>query len=63
MLSKAEKEYADDVVNDIRAGKYTFESFEDFFVNEYEYYVGGDWYVQNPEVLDYVKAKLFGGAS
>lgn len=53
-IGKAAQEYADSVIDDIRKGKYSFEWYEDHFW-DYDY--------SDPDVLDYIREKLFGGAS
>ncbi len=65
-LGKASQEYADSVIDDIRKGKYSFEWYEDHFW-DYDYsdsYLNDDCYSPpDPDVLDYIREKLFGGMS
>lgn len=57
-IGKAAQEYADSVIDNIRKGKYSFEWYEDFFWDNDD-----DEYPSDPNVLDYIREKLFGGAS
>lgn len=65
-LVKAAQEYADSVIDDIKKGNYSFEQYEDWFWN-YDYsdsYLDDDCYSPpDPDVLDYIREKLFGGES
>lgn len=57
-IGKASQEYADSVIDDIKKGKYSFEWYEDIFWDNDD-----DEYPSDPNVLDYIREKLFGVAS
>lgn len=57
-LGKAAQEYADSVIDNIKKGEYSFEWYEDVFWDNDD-----DEYPSDPDVLDYIREKLFGGAS
>lgn len=57
-LGKAAQEYADSVIDNIKKGEYSFEWYEDIFWDNDD-----DEYPSDPNVLDYIREKLFGGAS
>ena len=57
-LGKAAQEYADSVIDNIKKGEYSFEWYEDIFWDNDD-----DEYPSDPDVLDYIREKLFGGAS
>lgn len=62
-IGKAAQEYADSVIDDIRKGKYSFEWYEDqFWDDDYsDNYLDDFYFPPDPNVLDYIREKLFGG--
>jgi len=57
-IGKAAQEYADSVIDNIKKGEYSFEWYEDIFWDNDD-----DEYPSDPDVLDYIREKLFGGAT
>lgn len=59
-IGKADQEYADGVVADIKKGKYSFEWYEEHFWDcDYsDSYLDDDYSPPNPNVLEYIREKL-----
>ena len=62
-LGKEAQKYADSVIDDIRKGKYSFEWYENnFWDHDYsDSYLGEDYSLPDPNVLDYIREKLLRG--